>query len=286
MRFELDSHRRTVGVTTVRERRVLSLGAGVQSSALYLMAVHGEFGEERPELAIFADTQWEPRAVYDWLSILDAAGGSTIPIQRVTAGNIRADALSGKRFAAMPLFVGNKEGKTGMMRRQCTNEYKIAPITKAIRSALGVAPRQRVPKGLRCELWMGISTDEATRMKDNRLPWLVNRYPLIERDMSRRHCEAWLHDHGYPTPAKSACIGCPYTNDGRWREMKATRPDEFADAVAFDNAMRSGVRFNALAGKAHLHRSLLPLADVDLTTAEERGQVNMFENECEGHCGV
>lgn len=41
--------------------RVLSLGAGVQSTTLALMAAHGEF-EQMPDCAIFADTGWEPRA--------------------------------------------------------------------------------------------------------------------------------------------------------------------------------------------------------------------------------
>lgn len=42
-----------------RTVRVLSLGAGVQSSTLLLMAVHGEIQIDR---AIFADTQSEPAA--------------------------------------------------------------------------------------------------------------------------------------------------------------------------------------------------------------------------------
>lgn len=37
--------------------RILSLGAGVQSSTLALMAEHGEI--EKPDYAIFADTGWE-----------------------------------------------------------------------------------------------------------------------------------------------------------------------------------------------------------------------------------
>jgi len=48
--------------------RVLSLGAGVQSSVMALMAAHGEL--PRINCAIFADTQWEPKAIYehlDWL---------------------------------------------------------------------------------------------------------------------------------------------------------------------------------------------------------------------------
>src|SRR5688500_16994503 len=74
-------------------RRVLSLGAGVQSSTLYLMAVAGEFGTERPEVAVFADTQWEPRSVYTWLDRLEEIGGAIVPIKRVTAGSVRDSVL-------------------------------------------------------------------------------------------------------------------------------------------------------------------------------------------------
>ncbi len=49
--------------------RVLSLGAGVQSTTLALMAAHGEVGP-MPDCAVFADTGWEPRAVYDHLAWL------------------------------------------------------------------------------------------------------------------------------------------------------------------------------------------------------------------------
>ena len=49
--------------------RILSLGAGVQSSTMALMANEGAFGP-LPDYAIFADTGWEPKKVYehlDWL---------------------------------------------------------------------------------------------------------------------------------------------------------------------------------------------------------------------------
>jgi 3'-phosphoadenosine 5'-phosphosulfate sulfotransferase (PAPS reductase)/FAD synthetase len=47
----------------------LSLGAGVQSTVMALMADRGDFGAI-PDVAIFADTGWEPEKVYkhlDWL---------------------------------------------------------------------------------------------------------------------------------------------------------------------------------------------------------------------------
>ena len=43
--------------------RVLSLGAGVQSATLAILAAHGIVGAQ-PDCAIFADTGWEPASVY------------------------------------------------------------------------------------------------------------------------------------------------------------------------------------------------------------------------------
>src|SRR5262245_43068003 len=88
--------------------------------------------------AIFADTGWEPRAVYDHLAWLEQeARVHGIEVHRVSAGDLRADALSGqvvggrkqggKRFASMPLFTLTNEG-LGQVRRQCTSHYKIEPI--------------------------------------------------------------------------------------------------------------------------------------------------------------
>jgi len=41
----------------------LSLGAGIQSSTVLLLACEGVI--PRFDVALFADTGWEPRAVYD-----------------------------------------------------------------------------------------------------------------------------------------------------------------------------------------------------------------------------
>lgn len=67
---------------------VISLGAGVQSTTMALMAAHGEI-KPMPDVAIFADTQWEPKAVYDHLDWLGSPNVLPFPIKRVTAGNLR-----------------------------------------------------------------------------------------------------------------------------------------------------------------------------------------------------
>jgi hypothetical protein len=53
---------------------ILSLGAGVQSSTLALMAAAGEV-TPMPTAAIFADTQDEPASVYRWLDWLGMLAG-------------------------------------------------------------------------------------------------------------------------------------------------------------------------------------------------------------------
>lgn len=67
--------------------RVLSLGAGVQSTTMALMAAHGEIGP-MPDCAIFSDTGWEPKAVYDHLEWLEQQ--LPFPVHRVERGNISA----------------------------------------------------------------------------------------------------------------------------------------------------------------------------------------------------
>jgi hypothetical protein len=264
--------------------QVLSLGAGVQSSALLLMSYDGEL----PPLdyAVFADTGWEPQAVYEHLEELEDIVGDRIPIIRVSAGDIREDlmnAAAGKpgRVPAPPLFVPGGDGRASLLRRQCTKEYKIVPIYRELRKHSTRAERKEVTT---VDLWMGISLDEVERMKPSREPWVRNVYPLIDRRLSRWDCQRWLTARGIDAP-KSACIGCPFHDNDRWRAMKAEAPDEFADAVAVDAAIRHlpGIK----AGAAYLHRDLKPLDQVDLRTPEDRGQLAFgFTNECEGHCGL
>ncbi|MEU7051488.1 hypothetical protein [Streptomyces eurythermus] len=260
--------------------RVLSLGAGVQSTTLFLLSAKGRL--PRLDAAVFADTGWEPKAVYRHLDRLEreVARPAGIPIIRTAGGNIRADALDpGHRFASMPLFVRNPDGTVGMIRRQCTDEYKLKKIKREIRRLLGHPAPGRVPTGLFAEQWVGISRDEFTRAKDSGIRYAVNRHPLLELDWTRGDCLRFLARHGWQSTPKSACIGCPFHSNAQWRELRDHYPEEWADAVAFDHAIRDGnVRGTAtgspLLGQAYLHRSCLPLdqAPIDKVTAHEWGE--------------
>jgi hypothetical protein len=255
--------------------RLLSLGAGVQSTTLLLMSAYGEL--PRLDGAIFADTGWEPRHVYEHLDKVTAvAAGAGIPVMRVSQGNLRADLLSaGQRYASIPYFIRNPDGTEGMGRRQCTSNYKLTPIRRKVRELLGAtAPDfRRVPRGRAAEQWIGFSTDEIGRVSSrDQVSYIKVRHPLIDLGMDRAACERWLRAHGWSSVAKSACIGCPYHGNRQWRQLRDDRPAEWADAVAFDEAIRKGgARGLPLAGEAFLHRSRVPLAiaPVDRVTSAE-----------------
>ena len=125
-------------------------------------------------------------------------------------------------------------------------------------------------------------------MKDSQTRWIENRWPLIEKRMNRTDCLNWMRENGYPEPAKSSCTFCPYHDNHTWRDMKDNDPAAWNQAVMVDRHIRTNAASVTRGMKAslYLHRSMKPLEDVDLTTPEERGQINLFENECEGICGV
>lgn len=178
---------------------ILSLGAGVQSTAVLLMSIKGLL--PKIDHRVFADTQYEPPDVYkhlEWLKLESAKHG--IPIHVVTAGNLKQEYLAGikndakTRFASIPLFILNNDNSKGKLIRQCTAEYKIEPIEQFIkRNILGLKPKGKVPKGVYIEQWFGISSDETKRAKhprrkkDNRpgrseaIFWKSHAYPLIDQ---------------------------------------------------------------------------------------------------------
>jgi hypothetical protein len=266
---------------------ILSLGAGVQSSTLALMAAKGEI-EPMPDCAIFADTGAEPQGVYDYLDWLEKQ--LPFPVHRVMEKKgLKVgleESINGNRSASVPFYTESEKSAGGLMRRQCTAEYKITPIRKKIRELLGLKKGERAGKEVRVIQYIGISTDEASRMKPSRDKWIENRHPLIEKRISRFQCMAWIKANKFPIPSKSACTFCPYHNDGLWREMKMNDPKSFSEAVAVDEKIRGGVHGSKQ--KLYLHRSMKPLAEVDFRNAEDAGQTRLdgFNEECEGMCGL
>lgn len=249
--------------------RLLSLGAGVQSSTVLLLACDGVI--PRFDFALFADTRWEPRPVYAQLEKLSrVAKRAGIPVLTVSAGHIRRDAVDAtRRFVTIPLHVRNPDGSKGMARRQCTGEYKIKPLKRAARALLGYPHPVRVPAGIYAEQAIGISVDEIHRAKAADVRYLRNVFPLLDLGMSRGDCIEYLRERGFGETVKSACIGCPFSGNARMRWIRDTDPEAWADLVAFDREIRNGspratAEGKPLRGQFFIHRSLQPLDQVNL----------------------
>lgn len=271
---------------------VLSLGAGVQSSTMALMAAAGEL-LPMPKAAIFADTKAEPASVYKWLDWLETK--LPFPVYRVQdklglieeSLTLRARVRTeGKPWSKslVPAYVANPDGTRGIMGRSCTADKKIAPLLKK-QKQIGNVPRGC--KEPRVVTWIGISLDEVTRMKPSREKWAINRWPLIEAEMTRHDCLRWMEKMGFPKPPRSACVFRPFHSDNEWRRLKSEEPDEFRRAVEFERNLQEVKRkSDNLNGVPFLHGSLRPLDQVDFATDAQRGQMDFFQNECEGMCGL
>ena len=274
----------------------LSLGAGVQSSTIALMAKHGEI-TPMPDAAIFADTQAEPASVYKWLDWLEPQ--LPFPVIRVTRGDMTQDSFLIKQRkdgtgswskSLIPAFIQNKDGTRGIMGRQCTYSYKVEQLERAARLHGKV---KRGQKNVTVTQWIGISWDEIQRIKPSRVAWSQHRWPLVELRMGRRDCLKWMESHGYPKPPRSACVYCPFHSDNEWRRLRDQEPEEFQRAIRFEKDLQEvKAKTERMRGIPFLHPSCVPLDQVDLSTDIERGQLSLwldeqsFGNECEGMCGV
>jgi len=276
--------------------RILSLGAGVQSSTLALMIEHGELPPI--DAAVFADVKGEPKKVYEWLEYLKTKITS-YPIHIVSWRDLKQDILDAakgeyKAFTA-PFYTKNTvTGKKGLLRRQCTNSYKVQPVIQEIRRLLGLKKGEKRKAGTQVELLMGISKDEIVRMRKNQLNYINNVYPLVDKNMTRKDCIEWMEDNFYPTPPRSACTFCPYHSNKEWLDIKNGDPEEWKEVVAMDRAIRNQERFKEknkdqeVIDEIFLHRSCKPIDEVDFEKEKNKKQLD-FEfgilNECEGMCG-
>jgi hypothetical protein len=268
---------------------IISLGAGVQSSTMALMAACGEL-TPMPSFAVFADTGDEPKAVYEWLEFLRrnlpfpvaitgrwfGKWGPEYPseLRRLSAWIIEND------FSQIPCFTEGANGRPTLGKRQCTRHWKIDPVKRKIRSRLNVTGC-RLPDGY-VTLWQGISWDEISRMKPSREPWMTHRFPLIDLKMSRQDCLSWMKARGFPEPPKSACLYCPYKDRARWLADKTAGGQDWEVVQKVDAILAPRGEF--------LTADLKRIDDIDfskpLPKSEDPNQMHLWGNECEGMCGV
>lgn len=249
--------------------KVISLGWGTQSFALAAMSALGVL--PKVDVAIHADTTHERSTTYtfaqQWTPWLEERG-----VRVVTVVQSRATGLVDEWGGVyIPAFTASSAGG-GMLRRQCTYDWKIAPIRRWL---------QQHREGQKIELWLGITYDEIQRMKESDVQYITHRWPFLEFENPWRRTDvvAWLREQGLEVPDRSACVFCPYQSNKEWRALKE-REEDWRRAVAFDEALRERRPPYPL----FIHSSRQPLVSIDLDP--QRDQIDLFNNECEGMCGL
>lgn len=273
--------------------KIISLGLGVQSTAMYYMSSNGEL--PRCDYAIFADLGREKKKTIQYLKFLKnwQKENNGIPIIVIRKKNLYKDLLNstnstGQRFSSIPAFTRNEDGSIGMLRRQCTNEYKIEQVDKAIREILEVKVilRQKI------EVWKGISLEEIERLSIPETKWKIHFYPFCGYKVAKSGAEKintlkqtrndllnWYEFHNLPIPPKSSCVFCPYQSDAAWYDMKVNEPSDFKAAIRVDRAIRDSTKRGILS-RAFLHDSCKPLEEIEFSA----GLPDLWHGECSGNC--
>lgn len=274
----------------------ISLGGGRQSTALAICSALGLHGVPKADCAIFADTGDETTATYKHMGFFETwLSERGIPLHRVNIGTTlaaaAAAAVSGIRrkngnkfFVSVPLFTRNTDGSFGMLRRQCTQEFKLVPIRLKVRELLGLGKGEPA-RGKLARCMIGISLDEVIRMKPAQEAYVEATFPLVDAKLAVETCERICKEHIGYIPEKSACKFCPYHDDAYWHALKTKAPDDFEDACKFDDMIRD-LKKADVKNPTYVHPSCEPLRTVEFVKDKGQSILEGFGNECEGHCGV
>lgn len=212
----------------------LSLGGGVNSTALMLKLVEGEYPLD---FVIFADTGAELPETYDAVRISEAYLSSyRIPLVIVRSKTTLTETLIKRKV------IPDK------WRRWQTRDKKVVPIHAYYRST----GAEHIFE------YIGIDAEETRRAKPSRDTWITKLYPLIVWGMSREKCEETILKAGLPVPHRSSCFMCPFRTHEEWAWMYRTHRDLFMKALELEESSKHFPR--QLIFKGGLRRLISELA--------------------------
>jgi len=279
----------------------VSYGGGIQSTAIAHLVInkHPELMaviDRLPDCFIFADTGDEPDSVYETVgrtaSALASAGIRLLIVRK--SKNSLSEEFKRKVEAGIrgidcpPFYLTTDSPGGGIVSRQCTSAWKVEVLDRKKKKLAGLNLRRKAHRELDpvVDAWMGISIDEASRMRTPTESWQRYIYPLVDMGWRRLDCIKYLQDLGVEA-SRSACSYCPFHSDGEWKRIKEEEPKAWAQAVAFEkwlhNKHDQGVKIAGLRGKPFLHKSKVPLEEADFNNQPD---LFAFDNECAGVCGV
>lgn len=252
----------------------LSLGGGVQSTVLALMAcvnvVHPGTFPYVPvyDAVIYCDLGLEAPWVYQQVRfVMDKCSECEIPviILRTNLYQDFMDKFGRLRVVAIPFWSIGKDGKKAKMRRRCTLDYKITAIQRFNRRAL-----LGYRRGIKSRPWdlgehtmhIGFSAEEQHRIFDSYHPFYANRFPLWRMGLERKDNYAYLLEEWGLDSKGSACAFCPFHRNYFFKKVKELFGGLWNKLVAFDQKLEVEQPNTPIDSKLFISHSRKRLADL------------------------
>lgn len=207
---------------------VWSCGGGTQSAAIAAMIVRGEL--RPPAVSVIVDTEREKSTTWAYYEetlrpALTTAGVDLVRLPKSQFATVDLYAHNGDLL--LPVFTAPK----GKLPTYCSNEWKRRVLQRYVRS-LGIK---------RCNLWLGMSTDEMRRVRPSSERWANHWYPLIEHGRRRADCVAYVVSMSWPTPPRSSCWMCPNMRADEWAELSIEDREKAVDLERMIRQRDSGL---------------------------------------------
>ena len=270
--------------------KILSFGAGMQSTALALMSCENAKAVNPPfplvpiyDEVVFCDLGFEPHWVMEQMLFTQkACKKAGIPFRKLESPLYRdfMENFGERRTISIPWWTLREDGHKSKMPRNCTIDYKVEMISKHVRwELLGYKKGQRLRDEDKKahEMHMGFSAEEAHRCKESPNPMFINKFPLVEMGMTRANNYTYIRDvWGLETKA-SACCFCPFHKNHFFQYLKENHPSDYAKLVEVDEVLRDKTPKPPMDSDLFISRSRKRL--VDLTPED------CNDAECFDYCG-
>ncbi len=243
---------------------VMSYGGGKQTVAMVTLVLEGKL--QKPDVIVMADTGREVQTTFEYLNRIVQPALKAIGLQVEIAGHEYSHHdLYNSGDLLLPAFT-RQSGSVGKMPTFCSNEWKQRVIRRWLRER-GVNDT---------DVWLGISLDEAERMKSSRLNWYRHVYPLIEiTPMHRSQCVTQIQKFGWEVPNKSRCYMCPNQSALAWKDLRRRNDGDFEKAAQLENEVRQKDQH------VYFHPLAIPL---EQAVEQSELQTDMFDGCDSGYC--
>ncbi len=236
-----------------------SISCGQGAPSLFLIVLAGE-GYFPANLVIVADTGWETDMLWsngkrtdakEYFNLVTKPLAESYGIPSVFVRSLKRDGTPYPTIQEMqspgrediPMF-GSKGGR---LLQTCTSKWKI----QAIRQEL----RRRGAKT--ATSYLGLTMDEAHRIKPNNVNWEQLEWPLIgypirttwDKTFNRSNANTELEKRNIPYLVTTQCDGCPHKDYFRWSN---TTPEKLEELSLFEAQWE---------GKQFLTSKRIPLRD-------------------------